>query len=54
MHFVSPLLFLERFQMIFGFEKPQNGVDSDKTREMSRKLCRFMLKDELFLNYRPS
>ena len=40
--------------MIFGFEKAQLDLDSDKVREMSRKLCRFMMKDERFLDFRPS
>ena len=54
MHFVSPIPFLERYQMIFGLEKAQLDLDSDKVRELSRKLCRFMLKDEKFLDFKPS
>ena len=54
MHFVSPVPFLERFQMIYGFEKMESDINSKQIGDLSRKLCRFMQRDEQFLNFRPS
>ena len=46
MHFVSAVPFLERFQLIFGFEKMEQDINSKQIGDLSRKLCRFMIKDE--------
>lgn len=52
LHFVSPVLFLDRYERLFN-------VDADvehnrQIRSFGRHMCLFTQRDDLFLNFKPS
>ena len=54
LQFVSPLLFLDRYQRIFGLDLESTDSDSAKVGGLARDFCLFMQREASFLQYRPS
>ena len=54
LQFVSPLLFLDRYQRIFGLDLEGEDTASEKVGGLARDFCLFMQREASFLEYRPS
>ena len=50
----TPLHFVPRFERLFGFDQISEDKQSFLIRASSFYLCRFMMRDTAFLNFRPS
>ena len=50
----SPLLFIDRFQRIFGLDQEELDPDAARVGAWSRKFSRFMMLHADFLSLRPS
>lgn len=52
LHFISPLVFLDRFERIFGVD--ENKEENRQIRSFGRHMCLFTQRDDQFLNFKPS
>lgn len=53
MHLPYPVLFLERFQRIFGLDK-MTSKEGQAIDQLARTFCRDFLKENIFLKFKPS
>ena len=54
LHFPYPILFLERYQRIFGLENVKKSKDAKLVNKLARDYCKLFLKESSFLKYKPS